>query len=306
MWADEPCSREKYVANRRGIVTTDGVFILTMTSVYESWILDDIILSPDKTVGCVTHVPMKANTLLSVEAIRSFRAALAGREEEITPRIDGGFLQLSGRVLKEFNKDKHVIAPFEIQHDWLVTAMIDLHLSKPQAVSFYAVDPHNIYYAIDEVWENMPGETIADIIVKKKAEKHWRLTQAFIDPLSKGDDNYFKNRGGAETSFAIIDKSLARNRIRLQVASKDKDSGVRNLKSRLKGPNGLPCLYFFDTCKRHIHEIMRWVMDDNGHPSKEGDDHFMENLYRYTLTGAKYKPIEPDITNIRKKNYAYA
>jgi hypothetical protein len=56
----------------------------------------------------------------------------------------------------------------------------------------------------------------------------------------------------------------------------------------LRGPNGLPTLYIFDTCDRFLYEVNRWVFDDEGKPIKE-NDHSMENAYRYTLVGNKYE-----------------
>jgi hypothetical protein len=56
----------------------------------------------------------------------------------------------------------------------------------------------------------------------------------------------------------------------------------------LKGPNNLPTLYIFDTCERFIYEVKRWVYDDDGKPIKE-NDHSMENAYRYTLVGNRWK-----------------
>ena len=76
----------------------------------------------------------------------------------------------------------------------------------------------------------------------------------------------------------------------LNAASKDKESGVRNLTNWLEGVNKLPTLYFFDTCKMHIHQIQRWVYDENNLPKKENDD-FPENLYRYTLLNPQYIPL---------------
>ena len=36
------------------------------------------------------------------------------------------------------------------------------------------------------------------------------------------------------------------------------------------------------------HNLDRWVFDDKGKPAKE-NDHFMENAYRFQLTGTKYE-----------------
>jgi hypothetical protein len=37
--------------------------------------------------------------------------------------------------------------------------------------------------------------------------------------------------------------------------------------------------------------MQRWIYDENGKPKKE-NDHFEENLYRFTLTGTKYESVE--------------
>jgi len=103
-----------------------------------------------------------------------------------------------------------------------------------------------------------------------------------IDPLAKGDVGYVKNRMGKEVkdSFTIIEKQ-----IRPHV----------NIESMLDGPNGIPLLYFFDSLQSnnggygHLFEVERWTRDEHGKPKGEYG-HFMENLYRKTLDGLKYKP----------------
>ena len=212
-------------------------------------------------------------------------------EEERSARLFGQFKHLVGLVLKEFNKDVHVIEPFKIPTDWPVVPMIDLHLNTPQAISFYAKDKVDRTYCIDEIWENLPPEEIADEIIRKKNLNSWNITRAFIDPLSKGDSAFMKNRLYVEDSFTIIKRRLAAHGIYLDVASKDKDSGVRNIKNQLTGVNKIPSLFFFNNCKKHIWEIQRWIYGDDGKPKKEFD-HFEENLYRFTLTGTTYKSVE--------------
>lgn len=221
--------------------------------------------------------------------------------DERDTRLFGMFKSLVGRVLKSFDKDKHIIKAFEVPPDWPVIAMIDFHLNKPHAISFYTVDERNIKYVIDEVWENMSSESVADTIIRRKLSKSWRLEDVYIDPLSKGDTQYMKNRMGdeIEDSFTVIKNKLADYDIDLQVASKDKTSGISNLLEWLEGVNGLPTVFFLDSLQSareegaygHIHEIMRWVYDDDGLPKKE-NDHFCENFYRSTLTGLVYKPLD--------------
>lgn len=221
--------------------------------------------------------------------------------DKFDSRIRGKFKSLAGRVLKEYNAEIHTVEAFKIPTDYPVVPMIDFHLKKPQAIGFYTCDPQGRNFVIDEVWENLSPEEVADAIIRRKGGKVWNITEAFIDPLSKGDVGYLKNRyGDVEDSFSIIKKKLAMHEIYLDVASKDKDSGLRNVKTWLCGPNKMPVLFFFDTLNEpsaygHFFEIMRYVYDDEGKPIKE-NDHFMENLYRYTLTGNKYVPLEDQLS----------
>lgn len=208
---------------------------------------------------------------------------------EVAPRVFGQFKSLVGRVLKEFNFNIHKIEPFDVPTDWPVTVMIDFHLSVPQAISYWAVNRQDIHYCIGETWKNLNAEEIGDDIVRK-IKGGWNITETYIDPLSKGDLSYMRNRIGtdARDTFSILSDKLSEHGVTLYVASKDKASGIKNLQTWLKGPNRIPTMYVFDTCERFLYEVQRWVFDDNGKPAKDGYDHMMENAYRFSLTGAKY------------------
>ena len=207
---------------------------------------------------------------------------------DVPPRVFGRFKSLVGRVLKEFDSDIHKIKPFKVPTDYPVTVLIDFHLSTPQALSYWAVDKLNCHFLVDETWEHLSADGIADDIIRHKIAG-LNISKVFIDPLSKGDTAYMRNQLGTdiEDTYSILDAKLSKHKITISVASKDKNSGIKNIKEWLKGPNNMPTCYLFDTCERHFFEIQRWVFDDDGKPQKE-NDHFMENWYRYTLTGAKY------------------
>jgi hypothetical protein len=213
---------------------------------------------------------------------------------DVPPRAFGQFKSLVGRVLKEFEDTIHKIKPFDVPTDWPVVPMIDFHLSTPQAISYWAVDKQDIHYCIGETWKNTDADGIADDIIRNIRGYGWRIEDAYIDPLSKGDTAYMKNELGSdiEDTFTRLQKKLEKERIRLHVASKDKESGIMNIRTWLMGPNRMPTCYLFEDCERHFYEVMRWVYDDKGKPIDE-NDHFMENWYRYTLTGTVYsKPID--------------
>lgn len=298
VWADECLPKEKFAANTRGLIVRGGVFILSMTSVRKeaTWVLDDLISSTNPEVknnlGYICNVPIEANLSLTKEAIATFASTLD--EDEKEARLKGGWYGTAGRILKEFDNNKHVVEPFDIPPDWIVTPMIDLALRYPQAIGFYATDRMNRTWIIHEIWEEefYPIQ-IAETIIRLKITKPWRIERVFIDPLSKGDDKYMKNRIDVEDAYSIIESQLRKFGITLDVGSKDKPSGIANIKEDLKGKYGEPLVKIFNTCTRHIYEIMRWSYDDDGLPSKEGWDDFMENWYRFTLTGTKY--YDPEI-----------
>jgi hypothetical protein len=224
--------------------------------------------------------------------------------DEVPPRVFGQFGSLIGRVLKEFDLNIHRVQDFEVPTNWPVTVMIDFHLSTPQAVSYWAVNPQDIHYCIGETWENISADDIADDITRKIKNHGWRITEAYIDPLSKGDTAYMRNALGTNIrdTFTILTERLDAIDIPLAVASKDKDSGIKNIETWLRGRNGLPTCYIFESCERHFFEVQRWVFDDDKKPVKE-NDHFMENWYRYTLTGAKFIEEEKENYQTERNNY---
>ena len=304
IWADEPPERDKYVANKRGLIASNGIFILTMTAVKESWILDEIVLNRDPSFASVTEIPIRANPYLTEEGIHSFEVSLS--KSEIIARIQGGWLNLEGRVWPSFNPDIHIIDPFDIPTDWPVVPLIDHHPSHPNAISYYAVDPFDRIYVIDETWGHMSAEQECDDIIRHQTRNAWRIKDVFIDPLSKGDTAYIKNMGlDIQDTFSKLKERLWRHGIDLHVATKDKSSGIRNVEQMLEGPNKTPTLFFFRSLDKiekegHIWEIQRWTYDDNNKPRDE-NDHFMENLYRMTLTGVKYSKPRKDGENLKSQ-----
>lgn len=297
VWSDEPLPKDKYTANLRGLIDYSGIFIMTMTALYEPWILDEIVLADDPKIGAITEIPMSANPLLAREDIENFSRGLT--EEERAVRVAGGWLQLTGRILKEFKRDVHCVPDKAVPTDWPVIPVIDVHLNKPQAIGFYGWDKYDRIFVVDEIWQNLTPEQIADEIIKRKYN-YPRMKEAFIDPFAKGDNAFIKNRVRIEDTYSIIERRLRPHGIRLSVASKDKDSGIRNLQGRLSGANGVPSLYFFEKCKRHLWEIQRWIYDKEGKPADE-NDHFMENLYRSTLTGVRWTPPESMTKKLESK-----
>lgn len=231
-----------------------------------------------------------------MEKLDILRFVKGTHPDKAPARFHGTFRALVGKVIKNFDADKHIIEAMPIMSNWMVVPFIDWHPGTEIALSAYAITEYDMTFVIDEVWQNMLPEDLAEILINWKVKDSWRIKDVFIDPLAKGDVGYVKNRmGNVQDSFTIIEKKIRPYGMRLVTASKDEPSGIMNIESMLDGPNGIPLLYFFDSLQSnhgnygHLFEVERWTRDENGKPKGEYG-HFMENLYRKTLDGIKYKP----------------
>lgn len=290
VWQDETTTRDKYVTNKRGLIDYKGVYLMTFTAVDTSWVLDDIVLSQDEHIGCLTGISSYENTYLDKEEIEAFERTLTDRER--IARIKGEFLNLEGRVWKLFDKDKHTVKPFKVPPDWPVTFQVDFHPSESHAMAFFAVDPWGRRFLIKEIWEHLTNEQIADEIIKAKISNTWRMKYGEIDALSKGDSSYVRNRfGKTEDSYYEIERKLSKNGIRLGVGSKAEKNYIAKIDEWLRHD---PVLFFvFDDCIESIKQIMKWTYEelDKGH--------FPECIGRFSQMGLKYtapelytKPLE--------------
>ena len=292
VWADEPLPKDVYDENIRGLMRMGGVYLNTLTSVngdYD-WILEDIIESPKEDIqrqlGCVRKVHAYANTYIPKEQIDATGANYS--PQVFKARIEGNWYSGQGKVYDEFNYDLHTCDEFKIPTDWPVVPMIDFHPCIEQAVGFYAVDKPGWKYVVDEIWEHLSPEEIADEIIRRKISNAWRIERVFIDPYSKGDNKMMTNRmPNLQNAYSIIESKLMAHGILLDVALKDKSSGIANVKTWLMGANKMPSLKIFKKCKRHIYEMKKWEIDENGKPADK-DDHMCENIYRYSLTGTTW------------------
>lgn len=287
VWADEPIPKDKYSANKRGLVFNNGVFLLTMTAVYEPWIKKELVDKLSKNTGLVLNVDISKNTYLSNEAIEEFSSACS--KDELEARIHGGWMQLSGLVVPEFNINEHVIDPIKIPADWPVIVMVDTHLKLPHAIMFIAIDKYDRMYVFHEVWDSLTADDISDEIIKYKQKHSLRIEHVFLDPLSKGDTEYIKRQGIAiQDTFTTIQQKLLPFGISCTVASKDKKSGIANLRAGFNKNAKMASIFITNECVLTIDQLSNWVYDKDSNKPKDEDDHFPENLYRSTLAGVRY------------------
>ena len=290
---DEPPPREIRVANARGLVDRQGRELFCMTLLKEAWISRDVINArnddgtPDRTVYNINgDIFSNVGYGISIEGIEQFQKTLS--EDEKQARLYGKPSYMAGLVCPKFSRKKHIVERFEIPLDWMVDVAIDVHPRKEQAILFIATSPKNDRYVCHEILDHGDGVWIGEQIVRTANRYNLRLNRIIIDPLSKGDSN------SETTTFDKIAQVLGAHGYYLEVASKDKQSGIIEINNHLLGPNNEPSIFFFQDLKRTISEIESWMYDkDTQKPQKEFDD-MMENLYRLLLLDTLWYDFEED------------
>ena len=301
VYYDEPSPREIRIANARGLVDRLGRELFCMTLLSEAWVSREIINKkldngkPDPSVFN-THAEIYDNIGYGItkEGIDTFAGMLTDDEKDA--RLRGIPSYMSGLVYPQFKAkyrpNGHLMERFTVPLDWVVDIAIDIHPRENQAVLFCATDPKQERYLCDEIWGHGDGTWVGEEIIRYIMRNSYRVANIIIDPLSKADSNQ------EDTTFRKIAMVLMRYGYILQTASKDKTSGILNVKTHLEGPNKQPSLFIFDDMVRTVMEMEGYMYVDKGENKgkiQDKDDHMMENLYRILLLDTQYvTPYDED------------
>jgi hypothetical protein len=300
---DEPPKRDVRVANARGLVDREGRELFSMTLLGEAWINQEVIKAmdengrPDITVFNVTGtIQDNVGFGITQAGVEQFSKTLT--EEEKEARLLGVPSYMSGLVYKDFKRETHLRDRFDVPLDWPVDIAIDTHPRKPHSVLFCATSPQGFKFLIHEIRMTGNGKQLAEAIVKLVNWGKYRVNRVICDPLAKGDPNSYGSEGMPATTYMKIADTLSRYDMLLETASKDKDTGILEVKKHLISDHGEPTLFIFNDLIHTIKEIegLMWEkadMSDKEKVSKVEDD-MMENLYRLILLNTEYTTMPYD------------
>lgn len=287
---DEPCRREIYIANARGLVDRAGREMFACTLLDDPWIDREIVKKVDDNGKPVRSIFWIEGTTydnvgygISEDGVEKFKEKLSPEEEQA--RILGIPHYMSGLVYPQFKRNIHLVERFEVPLDWMVDIAIDVHPRERQAVLFVATDPRNDRYACEEIWDHGDGMWVGEQIVRRIENRNYRVNKIIVDPLAKGDSN------NAETTYQKIYNVLSTYGYDLETASKQKDAGILEVKKHLMGPNKRPSIFFFDDLVRTLYEIEGYMWDKDTNKAVDKDDHMMENLYRICELNTQYEDM---------------
>jgi phage terminase large subunit-like protein len=146
VYVDEHLSYFYYLENLMRTADRAGFIVNTMTpEAGMSW-EDDHITNPPEIpgVGKITieywFFDTEKNPHLSKEGVAKIKATIKD-EATADTKLRGQFRSLAGLVLPMWNKDKHLVADYEIPYDWPRVICIDTHHKKPSACLWGAWTP---------------------------------------------------------------------------------------------------------------------------------------------------------------------
>lgn len=287
---DEPPKRDVRVACARGLIDRQGRELFCMTLLKEAWVHREVIKAttedgePDLSVFNINaDIYSNVGYGLTQEGISQFSKTLT--EEEREARLKGKPSYMTTLVCPRFDRQTHVKERFKIPLDWLVDIEIDFHPSKPWAITFTATGPL-FKFVCEEIKDRGNPKFIAEEILRRVKDNHYRVHRIEIDPLAKGDGN------NDETVFEIMQRVFMSYGYVLHTASKDKENGIAILNNLLQTENGMPGLFFFKDCRNSIQQLEDWLYDaETLKPSKDDDD-FPETLYRMALVNTQYVELD--------------
>lgn len=308
---DEPCPREMWIANSRGLMDKGGKAWFLCTPISEVWINDffmpsrrlKIDESGGSSFGSVDKNYEKKwimigssydNPFVPDEEKNEFACSLTKEEAEC--RLMGRPTALAGMVYREYEPEEHNwnedYPPHgwksmeDVPKDYTIRYAIDPHPKTPHAVLFAATAPTGEVFFYAEIFEQCLIEDLCMKIHDVIGERHVEL--ALCDPLA-----YTENPvDGMTMADVMVDYGLD-----IVKAPKDLVRGIQEVRQALKQkmPNGKPWLRFMPQLAEVYYEFDHYVWDQKRlNKPVDKDDHMMECLYRLVISGLDYvKPPDP-------------
>lgn len=198
---DEEPPHPIYVENLARLIDTDGEFWITMTPVEGmTWIYDELYEpnielmqdQPEAAKVFIVEINSLENPYLSASAIESFLDSVD--EDEVQARIKGAFVQVGGRIYKNFDPTVgglHVLSevidnPAKLFKDWLWVCSLDHGLNNPTAVLWTAFDKNGFGITFDEHYQREWTVDQHAARIKEKIKQHGRPPDIMVaDPSIK-------------------------------------------------------------------------------------------------------------------------
>ena len=264
-WLDEPALM-KYITFKimqgriRRSEKSEG--FLTGTPAGFDWIYEKFYIADNKNYNMI-QCSTKDNIYLPNDYVEDLYDSYTGTFAD--QELGGKFVAFEGLVYKDFDRDVHVIKPFEIPRAWRKVRCIDFGYVNPFACIWMAFDEDNRAYLYREHYQR-----------KKLIKEHAKEINKYDDlPRYEYTISDHDSQDQAElTEYGIYTIN----------ADKNVSQGIQKVSNRIKiQGDGKPRLFIFNNCVNAIKEISQYSWNEKGkeEPVKE-NDHIMDCV-RYVI-----------------------
>lgn len=201
--------------------------------------------------------------------------------------LEGSWDMMEGAAFPEWNREIHVIEPFNIPKTWTRFRAADYGYNDSTVVVWFAVAPNNQLIVYRELKVNKTtAEDLAELILEAEAGE--RISYGVLD------SSVWSNRG--ESSISIADQMIMRG-VKWRKSDRSKGSRVsrkNELHARLKVNEYTeePGIVFFNTCLACISEIPMIPLDKNN--PEDVDTKAEDHAYDAITYGIATRPMVKD------------
>lgn len=248
-----------------------------------------------------------------------------GNTALVKAMLEGDWNVVAGAFFPEFETDRHVVVPRSLPAYWKRFRSFDWGSARPFAVNWWAVSdgelsdfPRNALINYRE-WYGAPrdanGATIANqglrltveevadgIVAREKEDVYGKRVMSGV-----ADPSIFAQNGGPSMAHRMSARRcffLPADNTRVGKAGAA--GGWDQVRARLKGEDGVPMIYFFNTCRDIIRTLPAMQHDESRPEDLDSDmeDHGVDSV-RYACLSRPYTaPLPPQATEAERDGYA--
>ncbi|SCM82396.1 conserved hypothetical protein [uncultured Sporomusa sp.] len=219
-------------------------------------------------------------------------------EQERKAFLFGDWNVFIGQVFSEWNRQIHVIDPFEIPASWMRFRAMDWGFARPFCIGWYAVDYDGLLYRYREYYGMKPNQPNVGVELDpyevarkvKQLEAGENISYGVADPSCWAKDKRFKIYGnGGET----VAETFIKEGVYWQPADNDRLPGKMQIHMRLRGHGqDRPGVRIFSTCKHLIRTLPELCYSETDPEDVDTDmeDHPYDE-FRYACQSRPWTPV---------------
>lgn len=234
-------------------------------------------------------------------------------KQELSPdyyaqEYEADFRKYTGLVYRDFSRETHVIAPFEIPQEWEIARSMDFGFTNPTVCLWIAIDHDDNWFIFHEYYEvGKHLDYVAGVINSHPLSR--RVSVTFGDPSGAQEISDFSQRGIYITPATKDVGTSSLNWVRFKiekVTEQLKKQYGHSLILPLDPPRYIPDaprLFVFSNCLNTIREFetYRWrenaegAVSDLNNPDQpeKANDHAMDALGYFAVSFKRMPDLDP-------------